>query len=51
MKKIKIGIAGCMGRMGADLAKEIINNSLTEFVGGFEHPEHKEINKSIGEIY
>ena len=50
MKKIKIGISGCMGRMGADLAKEIINNSLTEFVGGFEHPKHKEINKSIGEI-
>ena len=50
MKKIKIGIAGCLGRMGADLVKEAINNSLTEFVGGFEHPEHKEIDKSIGEI-
>ena len=50
MKKLKIGVAGCMGRMGADLAKEIVNNSSAEFVGGFEHSQHKEINKSIGEI-
>ena len=37
MTLINIGIAGCLGRMGQELVKEIANNKLLNFVGGFEH--------------
>ena len=45
MAKINIAVAGCMGRMGQELSKQIINNNKLEFVGGFEHKKHKDINR------
>ena len=45
MAKIKIAVAGCLGRMGQELTKQIISNNKLEFVGGFEHKKHKYINR------
>jgi len=50
MNKIKIGIAGCLGRMGSELVKETLRNPETEFVGGFENPSNINLGKSIGKI-
>ena len=50
MSKIKISVAGCLGRMGQELAKQIINNKMLEFVGGFEHKKHKNINKQFKNV-
>tara|TARA_Y100000588_G_C14010520_1_gene819764 strand:+ start:99 stop:908 length:810 start_codon:yes stop_codon:yes gene_type:complete len=50
MNKIKIGIAGCLGRMGQELVKEVINNKLTDFIGGFENPIHKNLNNKIADL-
>ena len=47
MAKIKIAVAGCLGRMGQELSKQIINNNKLEFVGGFEHKKHKDINRQF----
>ena len=47
MAKIKIAVAGCLGRMGQELSKQITNNNKLEFVGGFEHKKHKDINKKF----
>ena len=33
--------------MGQELSKQIINNNKLEFVGGFEHKKHKDINKQF----
>ena len=51
MAKIKIAVAGCLGRMGQELSKQIINNNKLEFVGGFEHKKHKNINKQFKNVY
>ena len=50
MAKIKIAVAGCLGRMGQELSKQIIKNNKLEFVGGFEHKKHKDINKQFKNI-
>ena len=50
MAKIKIAVAGCLGRMGQELSKQIINNKKLEFVGGFEHKKHKDINKEFNKV-
>ena len=50
MAKIKIAVAGCLGRMGRELSKQIINNSKLEFVGGFEYKKHKDINKKFKNV-
>jgi len=50
MKKLKIGISGCLGRMGSELVKTIENNSKTEFSGGFEKENNPKIGMTIGEI-
>ena len=50
MVKIKIAVAGCLGRMGQELSKHIINNNKLEFVGGFEHKKHKNINKQFKQV-
>ena len=50
MAKIKIAVAGCLGRMGQELSKQIISNNKLEFVGGFEHKKHKDINKQFKNI-
>ena len=50
MAKIKIAVAGCLGRMGQELSKQIINHNKLEFVGGFEHKKHKDINKQFKNV-
>jgi len=50
MAKIKIAVAGCLGRMGQELSKQIITNYKLEFVGGFEHKNHKDINKQFNKV-
>ena len=50
MTLINIGVAGCLGRMGQELVKEIANNNEVNFAGGFEHFQHKGINKKISDI-
>jgi 4-hydroxy-tetrahydrodipicolinate reductase len=50
MAKIKIAVAGCLGRMGQELSKQIINNNKLEFIGGFEHKKHKDINKQFKNV-
>ena len=50
MTKIKIGIAGCLGRMGQELIKQILKDKNLLFVGGFENKFHPEIGKKINEV-
>jgi len=50
MTLTNIGIAGCLGRMGKELVKEVINNSDLEFLGGFEQPQHKDVHKKISDL-
>ena len=50
MAKIKVGIAGCLGRMGQELTKQILQDKNFLFVGGFEHKSHQKIGKKISEI-
>lgn len=50
MKKTKIGVAGCLGRMGTELVKSIFADPDIEFIGGFEDPKNKNLGKSIREI-
>ena len=50
MSKIKIGVAGCLGKMGQEIIKKVVNNNKLIFVGGFEHKLHPMINKKIGDI-
>ena len=51
MAKIKIAVAGCLGRMGQEISKQILQNKKNlEFVGGFEHKKHKDINKPLNKV-
>ena len=50
MTKIKIVVAGCLGRMGQEISKQILKNKNLEFVGGFEHTKHKDINKPLNKV-
>ena len=50
MAKIKIAVAGCLGRMGQEISKQILQNKNLEFVGGFEHKKHKDINKPLNKV-
>tara|TARA_Y100001970_G_scaffold243152_1_gene308176 strand:+ start:312 stop:1121 length:810 start_codon:yes stop_codon:yes gene_type:complete len=50
MAKIKIAVAGCLGRMGQELSKQILSNKKLEFVGGFEHKKHKDVNKEFKKV-
>jgi len=50
MAKIKIAVAGCLGRMGQEISKQILQNKNLEFVGGFEHKKHKDINRPLNEV-
>ena len=50
MAKIKVAIAGCLGRMGQEISKQVLKNKNLEFVGGFEHKKHKSINKILKKV-
>ena len=46
MEIINIGVAGCLGKMGRELVKKVIENPKVNLTGGFEHKGHKLINKN-----
>ena len=50
MPKIKIAVAGCLGRMGKEIINKILSNNKLSFVGGFEHKSHPMINKKISDV-
>ena len=50
MSKIKIAVAGCLGRMGQEIVKQVIKNKKLIFIGGFEHKSHPKKNKSLKEV-
>ena len=50
MSKIKVAVAGCLGRMGLEITKEILKNKTLLFVGGFEHKSHPNLNKAFKEV-
>ena len=50
MPKIKVAVAGCLGRMGQEIINQILSNKKLLFVGGFEHKSHPMINKRIGDV-
>jgi len=50
MAKIKLAVAGCLGRMGQEISKQILKNKNLEFIGGFEHKRHKSINKPFNKV-
>ena len=50
MAKIKIAVAGCLGRMGQEITKQISEDKRLLFVGGFEHKNHRKINKKISDV-
>ena len=51
MNNFKIGIAGCLGRMGKELVSSIFHNPQTTFVGGFENKNHPQIGEQISKIF
>jgi len=50
MAKIKVAVAGCLGRMGQEITRQILNNKKLLFVGGFEHKSHPMIGKKINKV-
>ena len=50
MAKIKIAVAGCLGRMGQEISNQVLKNKNLEFIGGFEQIKHKNINKPLNKI-
>ena len=50
MGKIKVGIAGCLGRMGQELIKQILDDKNLIFIGGFEHKSHPKIGSKISDV-
>ena len=50
MSKIKVAVAGCLGRMGQEITKQVLRNPKLLFVGGFEHKFHPMINKKFSDI-
>ena len=50
MPKLKVAVAGCLGRMGQEITNQVIRNKKLSFVGGFEYKLHPMINKKISDI-
>ena len=50
MAKIKVGIAGCLGRMGQELIKKILDDKKFIFVGGYEQKDHPKIGKTFSDV-
>lgn len=50
MADVKIGIAGCAGRMGATLVREVAATANCTLAGGFEAPGHETIGRDIGSL-
>ena len=47
---MKVGIVGCMGRMGQLLVRNVIAHQETELSGGIDRPDSKDIGKDLGVI-
>ena len=47
MKKVKIGISGCLGRMGQELVKQTKLLKEVEFVGGFDLENNKNFINNV----
>lgn len=47
MTQVKIGIIGCMGRMGKALTSEVLGSKDAILVGGTEMPDHSLIGENI----
>ena len=47
MSLVNVGVAGCLGRMGSALVKNAISDIRINFSGGFEHSNHKDLNKNL----
>ena len=50
MTLVNIGIAGCLGRMGRELAKSLVEDKRVNFSGGFEYLDHKDLNKKFSSL-
>ncbi len=51
MNNFKIGIAGCLGRMGKELVSSVFQNKQTIFVGGFEKKTHPQMGEQFSKIF
>ena len=51
MNTFKIGIAGCLGRMGKELVSSVFQNKHTTLVGGFEKSTHPDVGKNFSKIF
>ncbi len=47
---MKVGIAGCAGRMGRANLREVLQTTGVELVGGVERPGHEAIGRDLGEL-
>ena len=41
MALIKVGISGCLGRMGQELVAEVKKDKRLKYIGGFDKPDKK----------
>jgi len=51
MNNFKIGIAGCLGRMGKELVSSVFQNKQTTLVGGFEKKNHPQIGEQFAKVF
>jgi len=47
LKLIKVGISGCLGRMGQELVSQSKNDKRINFIGGFDLKDKKNISNNI----
>ncbi len=47
---MKVGIAGCAGRMGRTNLREVLETPGVELAGGVERPGHEAVGRDLGEL-
>ena len=47
MKLIKVGISGCLGRMGQELVSQSKNDKRISFIGGFDLKDKKNFSNNV----
>ena len=50
MKKIKLALVGCAGRMGQQITKELQNFSTIHLIAAVENKKSKFLNKKIKKL-
>ncbi|GAG24311.1 unnamed protein product, partial [marine sediment metagenome] len=50
MNKLKIGISGVAGRMGALIAQEVLRDATLELAVAIEVKGHKSLGKKVGDV-